>query len=173
MVKHNVLRLSVLAVSIPAYLAVKANPESRDILPEPLDIPDHTGNIPESVFLGYLSGLAAGKIYSRLEQNCEPQEAVRKTRTVMAIAGFCVGLAANIMAETRFGQSLLPFGKESSTDTVDLFYGVATATAAAAAGPSVQGRDMSQYTNVKYIPPEQLEQLRAQDAPLRVYAEDK
>ncbi|MCA9331356.1 hypothetical protein KC968_00270 [Candidatus Saccharibacteria bacterium] len=167
-VKHSVLRYSVIATSALAAVVLKEVPGSRDRLPEPLDISDHAGNINISLQLGYASGLAAGEIYSRFVEASEPKEAARKTRAVMALAGFCVGLAANTATETKFGLSVVP-GAYGTPDATDLFYGVAASTFAAATGPSIRGVDMSHFTNVDYIAPERLEELQAQGAEIKDY----
>ena len=91
-VKHNYLRYGVVAGTALTAVLVKDIEGVRDNLPEPWDVPDHLGNVNISLQAGYISGLFAGVIYSRYEneQGSTPVEARRKTRTIMALAGFCV-----------------------------------------------------------------------------------
>lgn len=149
-VRHSALRMGVLYATSMSGLLLRSNPGSRDHLPEPFDLPDHIGNIDISSLLGYTSGLAAGQIYSSFEQKCEPKEAIRKTRTVMALAGFCVGLVANAATETKLGLSFVP-GTSGTPDGIDLLYGVAASTIAATAGPLVSGIDTSSYISRQYL----------------------
>ena len=130
------LRYATAAVIGFAGMLTKDIPGTRNRLPEPFDLMDHVGNVNISWQTGAIAGLAIGAYAaSTADMENRPLD-VPKSRLLMGVAGFAVGLVLNSFSETKFGLQVLDIWNEITPDVVDLAYGTAATTASAAAIPT-------------------------------------
>lgn len=103
----------------------------RGSLPDVIDVQDHIGNIPESTFLGGIGALATCAV---LRLSAAPPT----VQKVALGAAFTVGVIANVIAETKFGQQLVNLadiggtGYTPNQDPLDFAYGMVGAVAGGA-----------------------------------------
>lgn len=138
-VAHNKARWWFGAHLVPflTYAATGSSSELRHSIPEPLDLPNHAGNLVPSAPLGYIAGFYAQRAYTAISRGEDsPAIAKRKARAAMAGAGLAAGLMLNALAETRLGISVSHLA--NTPDTLDLAYGTAASVAGAAAGTNLQ-----------------------------------
>lgn len=109
----------------------------RNKLPEPLDLPDHIGNMTViSAPLGYVVGLETGR---HLADRFTSKFGLR---AVAGTAALAAGIGVAALYETKTGQRL-PFITENEPDLLDAIYGAAASGAAGYFGPDVT-RECSQ-----------------------------
>lgn len=86
----------------------------RDVLPEPFDIVDHAGNFVPSMMI-----TATPIMYLRNLTDFESRPRLAK---VAVGVGTIASLAANAVAETKLGGSIVP-ADQGTPQTLDLIYG--------------------------------------------------
>jgi hypothetical protein len=99
----------------------------RDVLPEPVDIMDHVGNIPNSMGIGITCAFGFAALNSRIANRGGNYAVGRKTA---AAAGLVIGGVVNALWETKFGQSLPTFF--GTVDELDFVYGTTAAVISSA-----------------------------------------
>ncbi len=104
---------AMLVASGTRIASVVSELEFRNILPEPLDLPDHVGNT--AVTFAFLSYFANGFWGKELEA-VSPENFERR-RKGYALAMGSLTVAANVFAET------IGYGKASTPDILDFAYG--------------------------------------------------
>lgn len=104
----------VAASRVPEALGV-VDFSVRDHLPEPVDIPDHIGNMaPTAAIIWHFS-----HGYWNKKNQLETDENFEKRRKILALAAGVITVAANVFAET------IGYGPASTPDTLDFAYGIA------------------------------------------------
>ena len=91
----------------------------RNVIPEPLDLIDHAGNLAPSMMVGagvtYLSALIGSRF----------SNAPRSVRRVATVLGGTAVVVANLLVETKYGLNLYSTVNNHTTpDVLDIAYGV-------------------------------------------------
>jgi len=115
-------RKAIASFSVMALVCASRVPEAfgvdfsvRDHLPEPIDIPDHIGNMGMTAnIIGLLSHL-----YWNKKNQLETDENFDKRRKKLALTAGVITVAANVFAEK------IGYGPTSTPDTLDFVYGIA------------------------------------------------
>lgn len=112
-IKENMTYGAVLALSLARSSPLMGGPETRDVLPEPVDIINHIGNLSISfVLANHLSHSYWGK-----RQSLATPESYKRQRKIIAATIGGVAIAANAYAE-KYG-----YGPISTPDPLDFVYG--------------------------------------------------
>lgn len=102
----------VAAARFPSYLGY--GPSIRDRLPEPIDMPDHVGNMA----LTFTILDTAAKTYFGRERNALTEEEYKRKTRKAAIGIGALAVAANVFAEK------VGYGSVSTPDNLDFVYGL-------------------------------------------------
>lgn len=128
------------AIVVPniLFFAKSYDPGLETHIPNAINLFGHAGNIGISECIGLGAGYIAGKISEHLATD-EDRAFQKRTKKIVIGAAFAAGLAVNAITETKWGQRILP--NPNTLDSLDIAYGTASATLAAAFGIQVEPLD--------------------------------